>query len=261
MAHKTAILLLAALGLVGLATLLTVRLADVGAATDRASGQRLDRAVSPVAASATVSPVAVRSTASPLVVTPTVSPVVVTPTVSPVAVTPTVSPVVPSPTPSSVAGAPQPCVELPAHEAFMCVSANAFQTKDGAVYWTDYKFTRQIYWHPYGDDQSPYLTVTESYFCGPNDIGKTATEEWCGFKAPGVGANTPEWQRRAITVAGPYGAQCVIYHWDVLDSVVNPPAPTLCVDLQTGMVRSTTANEKESVLRFWQEAQEMPGPW
>lgn len=162
---------------------------------------------------------------------------------------------------SSAADTPQPCVQLPAHEAYLCVSRNAFQTKDGAVYWTDYKFTRQIYWHPYGDDHSKYLTVTESYFCGPNDFGRTATEAWCEFRAPGVGANTPEWQRRVITVVGPYGAQCVIYHWNVLDSLVSPPAPTRCLDLQTGKLRSTTANEKTSVLRFWQEAQEMPGAW
>src|SRR5271165_6896861 len=107
MPPKKAILLLAALALVGLASLLTVHLADRGTSADRAIGQRLDGAARSSVGTASSAP-ASSAPASPAAVPATAS---------------------------SAAATPQPCIQLPAHEAFLCVSANAFQTKDGAVYW------------------------------------------------------------------------------------------------------------------------------
>lgn len=135
------------------------------------------------------------------------------------------------------------CVRYPNHVAYLCIGSNS---AGGATYWTDYLYTREVYWHP----AKGYLTATESYYCR-NDRTPANGHIACSQNAPGVVAGSPEYARRVISLAD----GCIIQGWNYLDTVANPPAPKFCVG------RATTSPEKSSAQRFWHAMAIIPGPW
>ena len=163
----------------------------------------------------------------------------------------------------------QPCNQLlnpDPHLAFVCITADAFN-KYGADYWLSTAYTRLQTIHP----ATGLLVVTDAYYCRPNkviidghvqsvDAGATTTESYCERGAPDVPAGEAEWQARVLSVYDGHGA-CVVYHWKVVDTQTNPPAPTTCFDEYTGKLRPMTALEIKSVLYGWYAMYLEPGAW
>lgn len=123
-------------------------------------------------------------------------------------------------------------VEYATHLAYLCVNGGK-----GTLYWTQYLYTFEYYWHPSNGD----MVVTEVYFKPPGSV-------WLGEEplVTPVGLPLPPRSNGRLVIL----ADGCIVSAPVLDVV-----PTFCLSTdhggQSGSFHQMTPVEQNSVRDFW----------